>query len=196
VKTNGLYRAVITGLLLYASSINFAYAVNAPDLTIVRGCAGGTGHSCHATAPWFFPGQTLYVNANMVGDPDYIDAQPDDGEYVGGGYIELYRNSVKVNQIRVTQDNTQNTHWVQIWIPVINQYIPYGFGSPTDVQFSYTFPTVTTGTYTFNSRFTGDQLTSPAYSGTLTFQVSFQPYHPIGAPGGVLVYPPAGSGCP
>lgn len=174
-----------------------AVAVNEPSLSIAcvkPGALGRPDEWCREK--WSFPGDTVFFDVNVVGNPDYViqKFREDGGGTEGGGYVELFVDGQKVNRIRIDDTNTTYTRVVNVWYPIFNQYLPWVMGSPTKVRFSYTFPTGigAVGSHAFNARFSGDDFTSPANSAVWTKKVSCDSYvSPYG-----WVNPPAGSGCP
>lgn len=182
------------------SMIRHAEAANAPAVSIVYPVCT-PGHQCRSPL-WVFPGDTVTFGATVTGNNDYVVNGPETN-YNGGGDVQLFREGTKVGSVRINSNNTQNVYTVMLLacpISVCNppQYLPWSFGSPTSVNFSYTFPTSAQGTFYFNTRFSGDNFTSPANSDAIAIKVSCERrMNPdIRPPGDPWVYPPAGSGCP
>lgn len=174
-----------------------AFAVNEPGVSITcvkPGSLGRPDELCREQ--WNFPGDTVFFDVNVIGNPDYViqKFREDGGGTEGGGYIELFVDGQKVNRIRIDDGNTTYTRVVNVWYPIFNQYLPWVMGSPTKVRFSYIIPAGvgSIGNHAFNARFSGDDFTSPANSAVWTRKVSCDPY--FFPPG--WRNPPAGSGCP
>jgi hypothetical protein len=185
-------------LLLGLSSAGTALAANAPTVTLTY-----TSNPIHPYRPpaWFFPGETVPLHTTVTGNPDYLINDPNND---GGKYVELYSNSSKVDQIRINGTNT--TYLYTVILPtcppsICNPpaYGPFSFGSPTNVDFTFTLPVGVQGTRTFSSRFSGDPFTSSANSAGMSITVSCAArpiLPPPPPPANPNQYPPAGSGCP
>lgn len=190
------YQFALTLFLCCFGMASAAHAANAPAVTL--DFTSDPNHPFHRPA-WFFPGETASFHTTITGNPDYLVNDPNNQ---GGGWAELWSNGAKVAQTRITSGNTTFIYWVSL--PICSQcnppaYGPFFFGSPTNIDTPYTFPSGVQGTRTFFGKFGGDAFTSSAASSTISVTVSCSPraiVPPPRPPAPQYEYPPGNSGCP
>jgi hypothetical protein len=157
-----------------------------PTVTI-----GLTTHPPHSNHPpsQYFPGSQISLHVTITGNPDYII---NTSENIGGEFVQLYTNGAQAAEIRINSGNTpqDRTQWFNLY--GVSELVV--FGTPTNVDFVYSFPTVVQGTRTFYGRFSGDDLTPASNSSSMSVLVSCAPFaSPVT---GTTLYPPSSSGCP